>query len=289
MKPDWTRTEVEALVADYFAMLDAELRGKEYNKTAHRQALALLLEGRSHGSIERKHQNVSAVLIELGFPYIDGYKPLFNFQGLLFEVVEDQLLADIALQATAGTAVEAPAIIPDVDDILNRWEDPPERARHGTLGGVRERFSGLPHTMSFLERESRNVSLGRAGVQFALQFERARLIHAGRHALADRVEHVVETVGSGPGFDVQSFELNGDDRLITVKTTAYGKHTPFLLYRNEIRSSRERARSCHLYRVFRFREDPRVFGLRGALDETCELDPVKYLARAGRISSSHAR
>jgi hypothetical protein len=35
MAEDWTRTEVEAIVADYFAMLTDELRGEEVNKAAH--------------------------------------------------------------------------------------------------------------------------------------------------------------------------------------------------------------------------------------------------------------
>jgi hypothetical protein len=39
MPADWSRAEVEATVADYFAMLEEELRGVPYNKTAHRVAL----------------------------------------------------------------------------------------------------------------------------------------------------------------------------------------------------------------------------------------------------------
>jgi hypothetical protein len=37
---DWTREEVEATVADYFDMLDHEVRGHAYNKTTHRRRLA---------------------------------------------------------------------------------------------------------------------------------------------------------------------------------------------------------------------------------------------------------
>ena len=78
----WSHEEVEAIVADYFKMLDNELRGIHYNKTEHRRALSILLNTRSDGSIERKHQNISAVLIDQGFPYIAGYKPLRNYQQL---------------------------------------------------------------------------------------------------------------------------------------------------------------------------------------------------------------
>lgn len=67
-------------------MLAAELRSEPYNKRAHRFALQPLLDDRSEGSIERKHQNVRAVLIDLRDPYVFGYKPLPTYKALLFEI-----------------------------------------------------------------------------------------------------------------------------------------------------------------------------------------------------------
>ena len=67
---DWTRLEVEAIVADYLKMLSLELAGQSFSKTAHRRALQQKLNGRSDGSIEFKHCNISAVMIDLGFPNI---------------------------------------------------------------------------------------------------------------------------------------------------------------------------------------------------------------------------
>ena len=61
MANDWTEIEVEAAVADYFAMLRLELAGQKYNKTEHRHALMERLNNRSNGSVELKHQNISAV------------------------------------------------------------------------------------------------------------------------------------------------------------------------------------------------------------------------------------
>jgi hypothetical protein len=64
----WSREEVEATVAAYLDMLDQELRGLQFNKSDARRRLGATLSGRSEGAIERKHQNISAILIELGFP-----------------------------------------------------------------------------------------------------------------------------------------------------------------------------------------------------------------------------
>lgn len=64
-------------------MLRLELNGHQYNKTEHRRALMEQLNNRSDGSVEIKHHNISAVLIEMGIPYFDGYKPRFNYQRSL--------------------------------------------------------------------------------------------------------------------------------------------------------------------------------------------------------------
>ena len=276
MAEDWSSEENAILIADYLSMLRAELRGEVPDKTAHRRALLPLLRDRSEGSIEFKHQNVSAVLIDLGFPPINGYKPRVNYQALLFEIVADQVVGDSDLAQTVRTAVEASAESPAVFDLLGRMEQPPEPAEPTSYQKIRERR--IRFAVNYLEVEARNQSLGRAGEEFALRFERARLLKAGKEHLAERVEHVA-ALGDGDGFDILSFEPNGTDRLIEVKTTAYAKQTPFFLSRNELKVSKERSAVYHLYRLFRFRDDPRLYGLQGALDESCLLDPVQFSAR----------
>ena len=109
MAEDWSPEEVAATVADYFVMLGHELRQEPYNKKEHNRRLQLLLRSRSPGALEFKHANISAVLIELGFPYIDGYKPRSNYQELLKDEVSTRLEADSRLQLTAEAVVEAPA------------------------------------------------------------------------------------------------------------------------------------------------------------------------------------
>lgn len=69
---DWSREEVEAIVADYLGMLALELAGSPYNKAEHRRSLAKRLNDRSEGSIEFKHANISAALIQAGLPFISG-------------------------------------------------------------------------------------------------------------------------------------------------------------------------------------------------------------------------
>ena len=65
----WRDDELDAIIADYFAMLAADLAGKPYIKSRHSAALMAQI-GRTHRSVEFKHQNISAVLDELGLPWI---------------------------------------------------------------------------------------------------------------------------------------------------------------------------------------------------------------------------
>lgn len=83
---DWTDDENEAVVAEYFHMLDAELAGDEYVKREINERVQTAT-GRSHGSVEYKFQNVSAVLDEAGLPWVSGYMPASNYQAALKPVV----------------------------------------------------------------------------------------------------------------------------------------------------------------------------------------------------------
>jgi hypothetical protein len=85
--------------------------------------------------------------------------------------------------------------------------------------------------------------------------------------------------GDGLGYDILSFETSGADRLIEVKTTAYGQETPFFVSRNELAFSREQDAAFHLYRVFAFRKSPKLYLRQGALDRGFTLDPETHKAR----------
>lgn len=283
MPSDWSFVEVEAVVADYVSMLMTELRREPLNKTVHRRALSQMLNGRSDTAIERKHQNISAVLIELGYPYISGYKPLGNYQTLLGRVVADHVGSDTELALLVRQVVAEPAHVPSVEDILGRLESPPPRDTLVYPPVREERDPGATRRtkINYLEMEARNASLGQAGEVFVVNYERARLIFAGRETLAAKVEHIAASEGDGAGFDVRSYEADGTDRLIEVKTTAYGKQTPIFLSSNELLVSQALRASYHLYRPFHFRNDPKLFTVSGALDEMCRLEAVQFRGRFG--------
>lgn len=277
MPEDWSHEEVEAVVSDYFDMLAKELRGEVFNKAERNRNLQGLLKGRTKGSIERKHQNISAVLIQLGYPYIDGYKPLYNYQHLLREVLEERLNGAVNLHKAVAASVEQLVTnVPVVPDILSIVVAPPEPEDTEPLLRERPQIKRPPSRRNYLEAEARNQSLGVAGEELILRFEHERLWRAGEKRLAERIEHVARTKGDYLGYDILSFETNGRERLIEVKTTRFGPMTPFFASRNEVDLSESRQTEYQLYRLFSFSRQPKLFVLAGSLQQNCKLDTVQY-------------
>lgn len=277
---NWSRVEVEAAVSDYFDMLAKELRGESFNKAEHNRELRGLSVARTKGSIERKHQNISAVLIDLGYPYIDGYKPLTNAQHLLREIVQDRLGSLPELERLIETVVSAPVDAVSLPgDILSIHVPAPSVGPDEGASRIEEspQREARP-SRNYLEIEARNRSLGRAGEELVMQFEHRRLWAAGQRGLADRIDHVAVSRGDDLGYDIQSFETDGRERLIEVKTTRFGSLTPFFASRNEVNVSADQHEGFQLYRLFKFSEQPRLFTLPGSLRRTCRLDAVQFSA-----------
>jgi hypothetical protein len=269
-KGDWTPAEVQAIVADYFAMLDDELGGRPYSKTEHRNNLRGTVR-RPPGSIERKHQNISAVLQELGFPWIEGYKPLPNFQDALVDAVEARL--DPEVERLNYTPPPSPAEI----DTENIFVAPPPASsipQGRLIARVARKFDAAA-------RDAANRALGLAGESFVVEIERKRLNSAGRADLATKVAWVSRERGDGLGYDIESFDEDGSSIVIEVKTTRGGIRTPFFLSENERRVAAERCDAYRLYRVFGHGNGRKVYRLHGPLEHALSLEPTIYRARVG--------
>ena len=177
MAIDWTLNEVEAIVADYFAMLEAELLGHFYSKAEHNRRLQELTR-RSRGSIEFKHQNISAVLINFRQPFIPGYLPRQNYQQLLERSVLEWLAghADF-FRSLADGPILSPTSgpgLPEVTKPSDLIEPPPERRGDDRVATNYESGARFYDT-DFVRRDAENRRLGRLGEEWVLEFERRRL------------------------------------------------------------------------------------------------------------------
>lgn len=140
-----------------------------------------------------------------------------------------------------------------------------------------------PRIYNYPEREAQNRKLGLKGEAFVLKYEQYRLISAGRKDLAQEVEWTSQEKGDGAGYDLRSFRVenkNGNEKelYIEVKTTKSGKYMPFYITDNEIAFAQEHVNDYSLYRVFDFKEVPRLFIVNGCLTNYVRLLPKLYSA-----------
>lgn len=266
----WRDDELDAIVADYFDMLAADLAAKPYVKSRHSSVLMAQI-GRTHRSVEFKHQNISAVLDELGMPWIPGYKPKRNYQNAIFaaidrylsqhpDILEPVTAPTIKASRTAAVFVEAPQL------------------RAGS-GPIPEGLRRLVRKFDPVERDHRNRALGRAGEAFVVELERRRLTELDRAELAKKVRWVAAEDGDGAGYDIHSFDpASSVERLIEVKTTNGSARTPFFLSRNEREIAVERPEHWRIYRVHLFSTEARIFTIAPPLEKAVNLLPDTWRA-----------
>jgi len=270
---NWTKEEVILIVKDYFDMFNYELSNQRYNKSNHRERLSKLLSNRNN-SIEYKHRNISGVLAKMGLPFINGYKPLFNFQQLLEdEVIQFLDRNKIAIEKKFEKFTEE-TITPSIKKI--NFEKILDTSPAKSNLKEREQPTFLPIKINYLAREQNNRHLGEKGEQLVLEYEKWRLVKAGKDNLADRIEWVSKEKGDGLGFDILSKNNNGTDRFIEVKTTKLAKETPIYLSHNELIFASIKGKEFYLYRVFNFKEIPQLFIKQGDYISFCQLKPQSY-------------
>lgn len=271
---DWSLAELQFIISDYFAMLQKEIAGINYNKSEHRRLLASRIPDRS-GSIEYKHQNISAVLIKIGLPYIKGYKPLPHYQQLLEQEVLVFISAnpqmEISFDLFAGqNIVESPSGI-----LYQDWKEEPPVSDKALMSEPPPEYSKVVKK-NYLEIEQRNQSIGEAGEKLVLEFEKWKLKQAGVPELLKEVFWVSKELGDGAGYDILSKTPGGEDMYIEVKSTTLGKDTPIFFSKRENDFSRRMDKYFHLYRVFDLRKEPKMFSLNGQFSKYCSTEAIQF-------------
>lgn len=265
---DWSEDEVALCVDAYLEYLQLDLENKAPKKAPLYRQLSEQT-GRSAKSIEFKFQNISAVLNELGRPWITGLAPLANYQKLLAETIgargaelhrlddvpqnsEFHDLASVFIEAPPERASK-PAVLPDFMERLIRKFDP-------------------------VERDLRNRKLGEEGERLILEYEKRALTAFERPDLAKQVTWISKEEGDGAGYDILSFDAKGEKKFVEVKTTTGGNRTPFFVTRNEHAFAHEEQDRYHLIRLFDFRRTPRAFAIHGELEKFVRLSTETYRA-----------
>ena len=198
-------------MADYFAMLNSELHAQVYVKAEHNRNIQQQT-GRQRGAVEYKHQNISAVLSQLGFPWISGYKPAWNFQASLITGIErylennsgDSLLEVLAISDAKEDLIEVSGagFIKDEEVVIPIGQKPDTSIE---LEDNKPELKRLVRKFDPSARDARNRRLGKQGEEKVFYSEQGRLWEIGRGDLARKIRWVSEEDGDGAGYDILSF------------------------------------------------------------------------------------
>lgn len=266
--PDWTPEEVAVCVDRYIECLFLDINSQSFVKIEVYRNLSAQI-GRTTKSIERKFQNISAVLDELGYEWISGLAPLRNYQGILTDAIE---LHIPQLQNT----IELPSLNVFRETEALYLEQPPSRETKAKE--LPEQLIRLVRKFDPIARDLKLKAIGDAGEQLAFESEQSRLRAEGRPDLARKVKWIAKEDGDGAGYDILSYDLTGEKAFIEVKTTIGGNRTPFYISRNERAFAEEEKNRFRLMRLFDFRRKPKAFELRPPLEDHVNLIAENFRA-----------
>lgn len=127
--------------------------------------------------------------------------------------------------------------------------------RNFPLGDIRDlpilnpKFTG--RDIDFIKKNIEDKSLGDAGEELVKNYEIAILEQKGFTELAKNVSIRKD----GEGYDILSFNENGNEKFIEVKTTAGNEKVPFYLSINEKLFSEQNIGRYSIYRLYNFNEE----------------------------------
>ncbi|CAK1243360.1 MrcB family domain-containing protein [Fructobacillus tropaeoli] len=136
--------------------------------------------------------------------------------------------------------------------------------------------------VKYAEVQKNNSEVGFFGEKAVLNFEKEKLREYPD--LAEKVEHVSVKQGDGLGYDILSFDEEGNKVFIEVKTTTQGKDAPFYISNNEVDVALKHPNSYVLYRIYDVqnilenKNKIEFFKVKGDRFQSIKLSPVNYRA-----------
>lgn len=131
----------------------------------------------------------------------------------------------------------------------------------------------------------RNKKLGNKGEDIVVDYEKKKLIEAGRNDLAEQVMATRKFAGNAEKFDVLSYEIDGSKKYIEVKTTTGSLNSAFHISENEVWFSEQPDFKDHyyLYRLYNFNKREKKADMKiikGSISRG-KLVPTNYICRIG--------
>lgn len=140
-----------------------------------------------------------------------------------------------------------------------------------------DQISFRGRTVNYVQNNIENKRIGDLGELWVIKYEIEKLKHANKHNLIGQIKHTSKDEGDGTGFDIQSFDKNGNKIFIEVKTTNGNKNSTFFVTRNELERSKKEKDNYYLYRLYNFNDNLETADLliiKGDLSNLCEFPSI---------------
>jgi len=131
--------------------------------------------------------------------------------------------------------------------------------------------------INHIDNEKENKRIGDLGELLVMQYEQEKLKSFGSKRIP---EHRSKSEGDGLGYDILSYDENGNKIYIEVKTTTKNVSTPFFVTRNELIRSQQDSKDFFLYRLYEFDDTDnraKYYKRQGDLTELC-INPILFKA-----------
>lgn len=152
------------------------------------------------------------------------------------------------------------------------------KVKSSEIENIETSIDFTPKTVNYIQNNIENKRIGDLGELWVIEYEKQKLIQANKQKLAEKISHISKAKGDGLGYDILSYDLNGNKIFIEVKTTKKDVNTTFYITRNELERSRKEKDMYLLYRVYNFDEKTEkgeLLIIKGDLSNLCNI-PLTY-------------
>jgi hypothetical protein len=128
--------------------------------------------------------------------------------------------------------------------------------------------------IDYVKKARLNKHIGDLGELLALQYE----IENANEQYAPLITHDSKDIGDGLGYDILSYDNQGNKKFIEVKTTSSNFNNHFFITASELQKSLEDKDNYYLYRIYNFNAENNsgdLFIINGDLSRYCN-NPIQY-------------
>lgn len=165
----------------------------------------------------------------------------------------------------------------EVSGLLGKLKFSTSKPTKRTAGTTIEQFRSIK-APDYAAKDKRNKALGDLGEELVLEYEKEVLKASNRSDLAAQVVHISKVEGDGAGYDIKSYNIDGSEKFIEVKTTKGHLNTDFFMSPREILFSKLNDKHFFLYRVYGVTKENNAsfYIIRGDVTKEFEIKPTGF-------------